>query len=131
MRLKTNIADKMAIGISLICTLHCLVLPILLIAVPPVSGLLALNDEIFHLWLLVAILPISIFAVVAGFIHHRSFSVSIVTASGITLLILAAALGHDLLGEAGELILTVTGSVMVAVGHFQNMKLRNVKASAA
>lgn len=131
MRLLTNAADKMAIGISVLCTLHCLVLPILLVALPPVSGLMALSDEVFHQWLLFAVLPISFFAIFAGFAHHRRMSVSMITVSGIILLISAVTIGHDVLGETGEVVLTVIGSLLVAIGHFQNLRLRNVHSSEA
>ena len=38
------LSDKLALGLSMVCAVHCLVLPMLLILVPPFSGLFALDD---------------------------------------------------------------------------------------
>ncbi len=123
-------ADKAAIGLSILCTLHCLILPILLVLTPAMTGLFAFSDEAFHLWLLFAVLPISTFAVTAGYMHHRKFRVSAISILGMALLIIAAVFGHDWLGETGEVVFTVIGSLLVAIGHFQNLKFRH-RAKAA
>ena len=119
-----NAADRCAIGLSLLCTIHCLVLPIVLILTPTVTGILAFDDELFHEWLLFAVLPISLFAVIAGFIHHRNFSVTVISSVGMSMLIVAAVLGHDVLNEVGEVALTVLGSLFIAFGHLRNLQLR-------
>ena len=40
--------DKLAILLSSMCVLHCLLTPILLIAIPSLAGVALLNDETFH-----------------------------------------------------------------------------------
>jgi hypothetical protein len=102
------LSDKLAIGFSMVCVIHCLVLPILpimLILLPPLSGLFALDDEMFHQWVLYAVVPISIAA----------------------LIILSTTLGHDLLGETGEVVISILGSMIIAYGHFRNYQLSSAR----
>jgi hypothetical protein len=121
------LSDKLAIGFSIVCVAHCLVLPILLILLPPFSGLFALDDEMFHQWMLYAVLPISIAALMMGYLHHRSFKVFVVGSIGLALIILSTALGHDVLGKTGEVVLSMLGSMIIAFGHFRNYQLSSAK----
>ncbi len=115
-------ADAAAVGLSLACLAHCLLLPVLLTLAPALSiGFLA--DEQFHRWLLVAILPTSALALMLGCWRHRSLSVIAAAGVGLTLLVLAAFFGHDLLGEAGEKVMTSIGAVIVAYSHIMNHRL--------
>ena len=115
-------SDKAAIGLSALCVIHCLFLPITLILFPSLAGLLSLNSEAFHLWLVFAVIPISLLALYIGYSHHRNFSVFAVASVG--LMILAAALlGHEHIGAYGEVVLTVIGSSVIAYGHYRNYLL--------
>jgi hypothetical protein len=121
------LSDKLAIGLSMICVVHCLVLPMLLILVPPFSGLFALDDEMFHQWMLYAVLPISIAALMIGHFHHCSYEVFLVGSIGLSLIILSATLSHDVLGETGEVVLSILGSMIIAYGHFRNYQLSSAR----
>ncbi|WP_102797062.1 MerC domain-containing protein [Bowmanella denitrificans] len=118
-----NISDKAAVGLSALCVVHCLFMPIILILIPPLSGVLALNDELFHIWLLFAVVPISSIALLMGYFHHRNRHVFVIGALGLTILVIAAVMGHDLLGEYGEVAMTVVGSCIIAFGHVRNYQL--------
>lgn len=122
-----NATDKAAIALSSICMVHCIVLPILLIALPSVSSLLAFNDERFHFWLLYAVVPISVFAIAAGYLHHRQARIFFISALGMLCLIGAALYGHDVLGDIGEVGLTIFGSLLIAYGHLRNLRSRRRK----
>ncbi|WP_371195993.1 MerC domain-containing protein [Glaciecola sp. SC05] len=117
-------SDNTAIAISFMCILHCLALPVLLTALPSVTALLALSDERFHLFLVFAVIPISIFAMLFGYFYHRQISVLLVGLIGLLTLASAALLGHDILGHSSEVVLTVVGSVLIAFSHLQNLLLR-------
>jgi hypothetical protein len=125
------ISDKAAIGLSFLCVVHCLFFPVLLIVMPPLSGLFALNDELFHRWLLYAVVPISVIALLMGYLHHRSGRVFLIGALGLLLLLTAAFSGHEFLGEYGEVTLTVLGSSIIAYGHIRNYQLRRQTTSPA
>ena len=115
--------DKAAIGISTLCLVHCLLLPVALVLLPSASILATLSDEIFHLGMIVVVLPTSIIALTLGCRRHRAISVVALGTVGLTILVLAALFGHDLLGEAGEKIVTIVGACFVAAGHLQNFRL--------
>ncbi|GAB2702487.1 MerC domain-containing protein [Aliiglaciecola sp. 3_MG-2023] len=119
-----EISDKAAVGLSLLCVIHCLFFPILLILMPPLSGLFAINDALFHRWLLFAVVPISVIALIMGYFHHRSGRVFLIASFGLTLLILTALIGHDLLGNYGEVAMTVFGSCIIAFAHIRNYQLQ-------
>jgi maltodextrin utilization protein YvdJ len=121
------LSDKLAIGFSMVCVVHCLVLPILLILLPPFSGLFALDDEMFHQWMLCEVLPISIAALIMGYLHHRSYKVFLVGSIGLTLIIISTTLGHDVLGKTGEVVVSILGSMSIAYGHFRNYQLISAK----
>ena len=42
-------SDKLAIGLSLTCAIHCIALPFLLIGLPSFAAL-NLDNEAFHVW---------------------------------------------------------------------------------
>ena len=121
------LSDKLAIAFSMVCLIHCLALPILLILLPPFSGLFALDDEMFHQWMLYAVLPISIAALMMGYLHHRSYKVFLVGSIGLTLIIISTTLGHDVLGKTGEVVVSILGSMSIAYGHFRNYQLISAK----
>jgi drug/metabolite transporter (DMT)-like permease len=119
-----NASDKTAIASSFVCVLHCIALPLILIFLPSVSGLIVFSDERFHLWLVIAVAPISIFAITTGYFHHRRTSIFFISAIGMLILLSAAIFGHDTFGEKGEVIVTLIGSVLIAFGHISNFRLR-------
>ena len=94
------IADKTAISLSVICTLHCLVLPFVVVMLPALAAL-NLQDETFHLWMVIAVIPISLLALTMGCKKHRDYRVPFLGVTGLSLLILAVVLDHDLIGVTG------------------------------
>lgn len=122
MKTAQAITDKFAIGLSLICTIHCLALPILLALLPSMAAL-QLDNEAFHLWMIIAVLPTSIYALTLGCKQHKRYRVFILGSIGLSLLVLALVLGEKHVGEAGEKILTIIGAGFVAVGHWFNYRL--------
>ena len=70
------------------------------------------------------VLPVGLFALIAGYLHHHTRTVLISGCAGLGLLLLAALFGHDYLGETGEISLTVAASIMIAVAHIRNFQLR-------
>ena len=121
-----NWADRWAIILSALCVVHCVLLPILLIALPTLTSLAFFSDERFHTWLLYAVLPISGFAVILGYLHHRSWPVVVITSLGMGVLITVAIFGHETFGEQGEVMASVVGSALVAFGHVKNFNGRKL-----
>jgi TRAP-type uncharacterized transport system fused permease subunit len=113
--------DKTAIGLSIACTFHCLILPFLLVFLPSLVAL-PLQNEAFHLWMIVAVVPTSMYALTVGCKQHKRYSLLALGAVGICFLVLAL-----LLGERWEKLLTTIGAVIIAFGHLRNYRLCAVK----
>lgn len=122
MRSGQSIMDKFAIGLSLACAIHCIVLPVLLVMLPSLAAL-QLDDEAFHIWMVAAVLPSSIYALSMGCKQHKRYRLLFIGLIGLMLLVLALALGEERIGEMGEKTLTVIGSGFIAVGHWLNYRL--------
>ena len=116
------VADKGAIGLSLLCAAHCLALPLIITLLPSLAAY-GLADEALHTWIILAVIPLSTFALTMGCKRHREFSVLYTGCTGLLLLCLAPLLGHELLGEAGEKGLTLAGAALIAASHIKNFRL--------
>ena len=113
------IADKSAIALSVLCALHCLLLPAAIVLYPTTLGFLP-GEESIHFTLLFVVIPISAYALIKGGKVHKSRKVFVTGISGLLVLVAAVVFGHDMLGEFGEKILTVLGSIIVIIAHVQN-----------
>jgi peptidoglycan/LPS O-acetylase OafA/YrhL len=122
MKREQMVTDKFAIGLSLICAIHCLALPILLIILPSMIAL-QLDNEIFHTLIIITVLPVSIFALTLGYKQHKRNWLLILGFTGLLLLVIAVILGEETTGEFGEKLLTVLGASLVAAGHLWNFRL--------
>lgn len=123
-------SDKAAIGLSLACAIHCLAFPLLIVLLPSIAAL-QLNNEAFHIWMIVAVVPTSVYALTMGCKLHKRYRFFTLGIIGLACLILAVALGETLLGEAGEKILTALGAGIIAYGHYKNFRLCQRQDSCA
>lgn len=114
-------ADKLSITLSLACMIHCLLMPSFLILT---SGFLALSidNEFIHKVFLIIVLPVSLYALIAGYRNHKILSYLYLGVSGLWLLIFAVFFGEGVLGELAEKSLTLLGSLIVASSHYKNYK---------
>ncbi|TNE39868.1 MAG: MerC domain-containing protein [Sphingomonadales bacterium] len=108
--------DRVAIGLSTLCAVHCVATVVLLGALSSLGHLF--TAPIIHEVGLVLAIVIGALALGAGIRRHRLLMPSI--AGGIGLLVMATALfvPHGL----GEAIATIIGVSMVAVAHLLNMR---------
>ena len=114
--------DKIAISFSVVCALHCLLLPIAVIFLPSISATF-LGSEDFHKTLLYFVIPSSIIALSLGCKMHGKYEVYSYGFFGIGALLFASFFGHDYFGEVGEISLTLIGAGIVSLGHYKNQKL--------
>jgi hypothetical protein len=122
MKTEQVITDKMAIGLSIACAIHCLFLPVLILMLPSIVAL-NLDNEAFHMWMVVAVIPCSIYALFLGCKEHSRYQLFFLAFTGLVILVLALVLGEERIGEAGEKIMTVAGAALIAVGHWLNFRL--------
>ena len=116
------VTDKLAIGLSLMCAIHCLAVPVLLVMLPSLA-VLQLDNEAFHFWMVLVVIPTSIYALTLGCKQHERYQLLFLGGIGLVLLISALVAGEERIGEAGEKILTLLGASFVAIGHWFNFRL--------
>jgi len=114
--------DKAAIGLSFLCALHCLALPLAFALFPGVA-VSHLSSEAFHLWMVFAVVPLSAYALTLGCDQHKKTYLLGLGFVGLACLILAVVLGESFLGEIGEKSLTLIGAAIVSYGHYKNYRL--------
>lgn len=119
--------DRVAVVLSGLCLVHCLALPVVLAALPLLSGF---AETHWHLPMLAIALPISFAAIVIGYRRHGNRGIVAGAVAGLLLLIAGATLGHALLGQTADRVLTVTGSLVLAAVHWQNsVRLRQCRSA--
>jgi hypothetical protein len=119
-------ADGLAISLSVLCILHCLLIPVMVIALPTLSSFF-FTDEAFHIWMVVAVIPVSALALYSGWKKHLVFQVALVGVIGLLIISCATFLGHEYLSEYWERFLTVIGTIIITSSHIWNYYLRKVE----
>ena len=114
--------DKIAVYLSVLCVVQCLLLPVSALLLPTLS-LIPLADEWFHSLLLFFVIPTSVFAMALGCKKHKSYNIIFYGLIGLGILIVSAIWGHELFGENGELVFTLIGTSVLSYGHIKNQKL--------
>ncbi len=118
-------ADRSAIGVSTACLVHCLLLPLILILLPN-SVALILESESFHLWLVMAALPLSGVALLMGCKTHGSRLVLLLGLLGLAFLLVSALAGHEYVAAATEKLLTAVGALFLIGAHIKNYQLCHI-----
>ena len=115
-------SDKIAISLSMICLVHCLVLPSFLVIL---SGYFTLSyeNELVHYLLLLIAVPVSLYALINGARNHSNFIYLVSGITGIISMIFAVTMGVELWDESGEIVFTSIGASLVAFSHYKNYTL--------
>ena len=111
--------DRLAVFLSGVCMLHCLLAPTL-VSLMPVLGLVAPGEESFHLLLLFLVLPASIAALAIGYQRHQNVLVPALGMAGLSLIITAVLTLP--VNSMEERLLTSVGGVILALSHFLNFR---------
>lgn len=121
--------DQVALLLSGLCLLHCLLLPLLVVIVPFLGQL---GDDHLHAELLLIVVPVSLVALLLGYRRHARRDVIAWGVAGLLTLIVGGTIAHSTYGLLADRSLTVAGSIMLAVTHLRNFRLsRAALASAA
>ncbi len=114
-----GIWDRIGISLSGLCMVHCMLLPVVLVAVPLWSTAETLHDWLHPLFL-VALLPISFMALVATASKPQAKSVRVLLGVGLLIIALASLFGHEAANPVVETAFTLLGSGMLVTGHWRN-----------
>ncbi|MEM6820925.1 MAG: MerC domain-containing protein [Verrucomicrobiota bacterium] len=74
--------DSVAVGMSLLCAIHCLITPILIVFLPIITTTFWVHQD-FHLWMLLFVVPTTTLAVFLGCKKHKDRWVIILGLLGI------------------------------------------------
>ncbi|WP_448664628.1 MerC domain-containing protein [Sphingomonas sp. CJ20] len=124
---RREIYDGMAIGASILCLIHCLLLPLLIVLVPTLAAFLAVPES-FHLWALAFAVPSSVGALGTGYRRHHELRPIVIVIPGIVLLSVGAIAASS---EWMETALTVPGALLLAIGHAVNWRAMRHAGSPA
>jgi hypothetical protein len=81
----SQVLDRAAIALAGICAVHCLITPLLLVALPFLAATVWVDSQ-FHLWMLFFVVPTTALALWSGCRKHRDKAVVLVGLAGISLL---------------------------------------------
>lgn len=110
--------DRFGIGVSTICAIHCLTLPVL-ISLMPVWSFAPILHEWAHPVFLIILAPVVYFAARRS---HYDKTISSLLIVGFILILAAWILGHTWFGFWFETVVTIIGSLILIVGHWKNYR---------
>ena len=116
----TNRLEASALLLSSLCLLHCLGLPLLLVAIPAFANVFAL-PEAFHFYAILFALPLSLTVLAYGTCQHKSFMPLAVGAAGLLSMIFALTVKY----HSDEIMLSSIGTIALAFAHINNWKRRS------
>ena len=129
--------DRLGVGMALICAVHCLLTPILVVLLPIVASSFWVN-EYFHLGMLFMVIPLTVISFYMGCRKHHDIFLIILAVFGIGLLFSAVIFGcsscsggHSLFQipdfrkfpHGFESILTTLGGCLLVFAHIRNYRL--------
>ena len=116
MKIRQSLLDRIAIGASFACMVHCLAVPLLFAALPALAQILDIPES-FHLIMLAIAVPTSALALTRGYRTHGAVIPVVLGLIGIMLLSIGAFWPDSKSFETG---LTVLGSLTLATAHIGN-----------
>ena len=135
--------DSLAISMSMICAVHCLLTPVLIALLPIISTTFWVHEN-FHLWMVFLVVPTTSLAVFMGCRQHRDKFVAILSMVGLCCVVGVAIYQYSLFAgqaaavceictacvpeESGSLVNATTifnssGGLFLACAHFRNYRL--------
>lgn len=115
-----GIFDRLAITLSGFCLVHCLLLPVIIVALPLLAQF---NATHFHTQMLLVVLPVSLFAYCLAYPRHRNKTIILWGLAGIAIMFVGGTIAHARFGVLADTSLTVAGAIILATSHFFNNRL--------
>lgn len=105
---------------SVLCLLHCLAMPLVILAFPMLG--LAHAHDTFHDTLIAAITLPVLLALVPGYLRHRDKTTLLIGCAGLVLFLAAVFIVSPLLGEHAEAAVAVLSGFMLLYAHLRNRR---------
>ncbi len=110
--------DRIGIGISGICAIHCLILPVL-ISLMPLWGFTSFMHGWAHPIFLLLLVPTIFYAARRSYFDRKIVGYLL---SGLLLVLTGWLAGHYWFGLLFETVVTMAGSVLLITGHWLNFR---------
>lgn len=111
--------DRLGMLLSMLCLVHCLVLPFLILSLPILARYYLLHPYA-HLVLAVLIVPLGLWTFVHGYRAHQNRIVLILGIPGLILVGLVPLILHRMSLIGPEPILVAFGSLLLVFAHWKN-----------
>lgn len=111
--------DGMGMTASGLCVVHCILTPLLLLAIP-IAGLAVLENELIHKALVAMVIVVGAIAFIPGLRLHGKYHLLPLILMGIGSLLFAAFVAEELWGETGETAFTMAGGAVMILSHWKN-----------
>lgn len=116
--------DVFGVGLSALCIVHCILLPVLIIASPALVHEWLPTEDKTHVVLLAFILGIAGFAFISGYRVHGKIQPVAWMAVGILIITYASFFAHDQLGHLWEPVIAIVGSLALIRAHILNHRCK-------
>lgn len=113
-----NLWDRVGISTSILCVVHCLVTPVLLMFLPLVGG--ALAHESFHALIIAVVVPVAAWALWNGYKVHRHTTMFWYAGFGFASILVSVSFGHD--HDLVQMSFMVAAGILLAYAHFLNLR---------
>ena len=120
-----NYLDICGIGLSLLCVIHCVATPFIILLAPTIGAYL--ESELVHEIALIFVLVMALPTFIRGYRQHGNIVSLVLGSVGISFLFLALLLAE--VSDKFETIVTVLGSIMTVTAHFYNIRSGHVCSS--
>lgn len=112
--------DKLGIFLSGLCALHCLVTPLLVLALPVMGEFF--EQEWVHLTMALFVVPVGFFAFWSGYKHHQQLKVFALGILGLVMVGGASLMPHEWVEFYGHDMVTILGSLCLITAHVLNRR---------
>jgi hypothetical protein len=125
-----GLLDLLGLGLSALCLIHCIALPMVLIALPTLA---TFGHDDHHHWLHLALalvlVPLAFASLLPGYLRHRRTAVMAGGALGVAAILIGAFL-EGWLGESAVTALTIAGSLCLIGAHWINLSVGRTPGTA-
>ena len=111
--------DKIGIGASMFCALHCLTTPFLILLIPVLASSFFVEEKFETAAIVLSFILAMLSLGISYFTHHRKPFPLLLASVGFCLF----ALGKTLHIEMMEVVFSVCGGCCVAYAHYRNLKI--------
>lgn len=117
---ETDRWDKVGVALSGLCAIHCLVTPLLALAVPVLGEMF--EQPWVHILMALFVVPVGLFAFYSGYRHHKKKYILAMGCVGLALVGAGLSSPFIGLGFSGHDVLTISGSIFLITAHTLNRR---------